>query len=988
MEQRLTPDQIRQLLANERQQFNRLQRQIEQIEQRQRQQRRQRARERQRERQREREIQDQQINALANNIRAEYEMKRLIEKAEYEKRIAELEKNQKKPTRRKPRNKSDEKPLDEFIRVYRFEPMQNVLDFIETQLSNGYAVEITNARVQYFYNKTGDDREEINQYLATFYNISQFQAWFKHLVENYDMNLSVFSGRLKMTPNEITLKHERSKQGMGTNVMCEIAEYKDEYCYIPSDGNCFYKCVQFIYGDKAPRKDEYGAWLYDSRTQRGLMTNSRIGRFNEHFNLSIGLYNTKNRGIEPKSQRGIHHDWLLINYFHTPDYHIGHYCLISNKQRGIALERIKDNYKVVYKNPTLENVKELKMFNTPTNPNKSNVYIFDFETYLNYNQQACPYAVGLLNYNDFSNKCNETPEQIKKLTKILISDRGCDFQTDGDKVDRAEGSQPKVDCVRKMFKYLGTVRSKKIVLIAHNSSRFDSYIPLFCNIKPIKILKTPRGILSITFVNDYASKEVSAFINKDKKKNHKDSKQTITMLCSYQHASMSLKKFCSSMTIREDLRKTSMVHDITEHDYLERMDEWYEYLQFDLISLCACIHKYNEIAYEIGGMTMFDTLTCSSLTLKCWFKDFVRVEDKMKQYLKTEEKTNYIKKVEEIISPLKIEDYFDLSKLEKAKYQTLLRKEFSVHSHTNPYIRRFMRDAVKGGRVFALINKYESDCFQTIVDVVKAHLKTPTSDPCEVISSYIKSDMEEKKKIAIKLKKQLGTVSDCLMNFDGVSLYPSAMSDKDSEYPRAETARVFDISEEKDFLAQFNSQTFRPKTAVLKIMYENPNTVFLQHLPSKDKEKFYNPETKANETKTLNRFRNGKVIDTLCSVDIQEIVRMGGKILKIYSGIVYEKNYDFSPFQNYITNLFEMRKVFKKENNEAGSELVKTLLNSLYGKTVQRDITFTTHLWNLQTLKTEYDDTIKSYEKICDDLYYVEKNKDTQEYVDEEEESL
>ena len=52
------------------------------------------------------------------------------------------------------------------------------------------------------------------------------------------------------------------------------------------------------------------------------------------------------------------------------------------------------------------------------------------------------------------------------------------------------------------------------------------------------------------------------------------------------------------------------------------------------------------------------------------------------------------------------------------------------------------------------------------------------------------------------------------------------------------------------------------------------------------------------------------------SVDIQEIVRAGGKILKIHDGFVYEKNYNISPFRKYVSSLFELRLKYKKEGNK------------------------------------------------------------------------
>ena len=53
--------------------------------------------------------------------------------------------------------------------------------------------------------------------------------------------------------------------------------------------------------------------------------------------------------------------------------------------------------------------------------------------------------------------------------------------------------------------------------------------------------------------------------------------------------------------------------------------------------------------------------------------------------------------------------------------------------------------------------------------------------------------------------------------------------------------------------------------------------------------------------------RNGYIIDTLTSVDIQEIVKIGGKAVEIYEGVVYRENFKVSPFRKVIDILFKLR---------------------------------------------------------------------------------
>ena len=58
--------------------------------------------------------------------------------------------------------------------------------------------------------------------------------------------------------------------------------------------------------------------------------------------------------------------------------------------------------------------------------------------------------------------------------------------------------------------------------------------------------------------------------------------------------------------------------------------------------------------------------------------------------------------------------------------------------------------------------------------------------------------------------------------------------------------------------------------------------------------------------------RNGYIIDTLTSVDIQEIVKIGEKIIEIDEGVVYRENFKISPFRKFIENLFALRENIKK----------------------------------------------------------------------------
>ena len=51
--------------------------------------------------------------------------------------------------------------------------------------------------------------------------------------------------------------------------------------------------------------------------------------------------------------------------------------------------------------------------------------------------------------------------------------------------------------------------------------------------------------------------------------------------------------------------------------------------------------------------------------------------------------------------------------------------------------------------------------------------------------------------------------------------------------------------------------------------------------------------------------RTGSIVQTLTSVDIQEIVKISGEVIEIYEGVFYRKNFTLSLFRKLIRNLFE-----------------------------------------------------------------------------------
>ena len=144
------------------------------------------------------------------------------------------------------------------------------------------------------------------------------------------------------------------------------------------------------------------------------------------------------------------------------------------------------------------------------------------------------------------------------------------------------------------------------------------------------------------------------------------------------------------------------------------------------------------------------------------------------------------------------------------------------------------------------------------------------------------------------------------MDFDASSLYPSAMWDENSVYPKIETGYAFKPHMNDVYVEAFNNQSFNQdgvESAILTIKYHNPPDPIFQHLPVKEKV----------EKREVNRMTNGYIIDTLTSVDICEIVEIGGKVIEIYESVIYRENFEISPFVKVIEKLFGLRQKYKDE---------------------------------------------------------------------------
>ena len=139
------------------------------------------------------------------------------------------------------------------------------------------------------------------------------------------------------------------------------------------------------------------------------------------------------------------------------------------------------------------------------------------------------------------------------------------------------------------------------------------------------------------------------------------------------------------------------------------------------------------------------------------------------------------------------------------------------------------------------------------------------------------------------------------------------MWDEKSIYPKKiETGYACTKDMNDKLVEKSNAGNLNQGSAILKIHYYNLKNSIFQHLPVK--QKVNKPE--------LDRMRNDYTIDTLTGVDIQLIVKIGGKVIEIFKGFIYRENFIVSPCRNVTDKLFALRQKYNDANNAIIGKIV------------------------------------------------------------------
>ena len=393
-----------------------------------------------------------------------------------------------------------------------------------------------------------------------------------------------------------------------------------------------------------------------------------------------------------------------------------------------------------------------------------------------------------------------------------------------------------------------------------------------------------------------------------------------------------MKKIGESCKLQESLLKKELEHDeIFEDTWEAKENERLPYVRNDVLSTAFCYARYTVGMEELAGFGMKNSLTLSSLANN--FFNSLRDEN-----------------------------------------------DEPIYTYMNPFMRIFVRKSIQGGRCNAFYQHYKSEISDEVININSKGLNF-IGNICEILEKYFEflnkhekqyaeefgskydeyRDIDQKEKTdyfnktlnMLPIHKELSKLDSdkTQMDFDATSRYPSAMWDEKSVYLKIETGFAFKPQMNKTYVEAFNNETFNQdgdESAILTIKFYNPPDLIFQHLPVKEKVKKIE----------VNRMRNEYIIDTLTFLDIQEIVKIGGKVIEIYEGIIYRENFKVSPFGKDIEKLFALRQKYKDEKNDLLQGLVILIMNSLYGVQIRRDINESHDCKSETWMKTEFDEKV------------------------------
>ena len=282
-----------------------------------------------------------------------------------------------------------------------------------------------------------------------------------------------------------------------------------------------------------------------------------------------------------------------------------------------------------------------------------------------------------------------------------------------------------------------------------------------------------------------------------------------------------MRKIGESYKLQLSLLKEEIEHDeIYEDTWGKKENERLPYVKNDVLSTALCYARYTMGMEKLTNFVMKNSLNLPSLAKKCF--NSLRVEN-----------------------------------------------DKPIYTYTDPFMRKFVRHSIKGGRCIASNQHYKSEISDQVFKVFLKELHN-NGNISEILGKYFdflnnyeklyakqvdskyddyrdinqkeKTDYFNKKFNRLPIHEEIIKIrfKKTQRDFNATSLDPSAMWDKNSVYPKRETGFAFKPHMNDIYVEAFSIKTFKQdgfESGILRIKYYHPPFLIFQHLPVKEKVK-------------------------------------------------------------------------------------------------------------------------------------------------------
>ena len=211
---------------------------------------------------------------------------------------------------------------------------------------------------------------------SRFENVDVFEIYINSINNGgYDSEYVIFTRWLYKLNTPKYKKVNRSQYGKGTDFTQDIVENKGKNCYIPSNGNCFLKCIIFF--AKKDYTKNFSTFIQTQQRRTNVRTSARVQPICRKYNTNIGYYDGFSVCPRSFTERNIA---LKI--------HNNHFCLIWISD-GISFkkaieDKLQPNFKVFHNvifDKHNKNFVEYEYKPKKVQSQSTNMIVYDIQTF-------------------------------------------------------------------------------------------------------------------------------------------------------------------------------------------------------------------------------------------------------------------------------------------------------------------------------------------------------------------------------------------------------------------------------------------------------------------------------------------------------------------------------------------------------------------------------------------------------------------------------